>query len=28
VKQYLGDKAAAPPQHVIVCDEAQRARNG
>lgn len=25
VKQYLGDKAAIPPQHVIVYDEAQRA---
>ena len=25
VKQYLGDKAAVPPQHVIVYDEAQRA---
>jgi len=25
VKQYLGDKAAVPPQHVIVHDEAQRA---
>src|SRR5450759_45322 len=24
MKQYLGDKAAVPPQHVIVCDEAQR----
>ena len=25
VKQYLGDSKAAPPQHVIVYDEAQRA---
>jgi len=25
VKQYLGDKAAVPQQHVIVYDEAQRA---
>ena len=25
VKQYLGDKTAVPPQHVIVYDEAQRA---
>jgi len=25
VKQYLGDQAAVPPQHVIVYDEAQRA---
>ena len=25
MKQYLGDKAAVPPQHVIVYDEAQRA---
>ena len=25
VKQYLGDKAAVPPQQVIVYDEAQRA---
>ena len=25
VKQYLGDKSAVPPQHVIVYDEAQRA---
>ncbi len=25
VKQYLGDRAAVPPQHVIVYDEAQRA---
>jgi hypothetical protein len=25
VKQYLGDKGAIPPQHVIVYDEAQRA---
>jgi DUF2075 family protein len=25
VKQYLGDTAAVPPQHVIVYDEAQRA---
>ncbi len=25
VRQYLGDKAAVPPQHVIVYDEAQRA---
>ncbi len=25
VKQYLGDKGAVPPQHVIVYDEAQRA---
>jgi DUF2075 family protein len=25
VKQFLGDKAAVPPQHVIVYDEAQRA---
>ena len=25
VRQYLGDKAAIPPQHVIVYDEAQRA---
>ena len=25
MKQYLGDKGAIPPQHVIVYDEAQRA---
>ncbi len=25
MKQYLGDKAAVPPQHVVVYDEAQRA---
>jgi DUF2075 family protein len=25
MKQYLGDKSAVPPQHVIVYDEAQRA---